>query len=263
MQSARATCGRGSARCRTCPRSGAPDDVERYFLFQTLVGAWPIAVERLQDYMEKALREAKRNTSWVEQDNGWEGSVRSFCRKLLDHSSFMEDFSSFAARVAPAGDRAALGQLVLKLTTPGIPDIYQGDELPLYALVDPDNRRPVDWQWHQAMLSRLMGGSQPDRETFKLWVTLGLLTLRARRGDVFPLGGYSPLDTDPDACAFLRGDDVLVVVWVRPGSNVDGSFDAPPGRWRDVLSGQERLLSGRTALTDVLPDWGAAVLERM
>jgi (1->4)-alpha-D-glucan 1-alpha-D-glucosylmutase len=242
---------------------GAPDDVERYLVFQTLVGAWPISVERLQEYMEKALREAKRNTSWVEQDNGWEGSVRSFCRKLLDPSSFMEDFLDFAGRVALLGDRAALGQLVLKLTAPGIPDIYQGDELPLLALVDPDNRRPVDWQWHQAMLSRLMGGSQPDRETFKLWVTLGLLTLRARRGDVFPLGAYQPLDAGASACAFLRGDDVLVVVWVRPGSAVDGSFEAPAGRWRDVLSGQERSFSGRGSLADVLPDWGAAVLERV
>ncbi len=243
---------------------GAPDDVERYFIFQTLVGAWPISLERLQQYMEKALREAKRNTSWVEQDREWEQAVARFCDSLLGSEEFMADFSPFAATVASVGDRAALGQWVLKLTSPGVPDIYQGDELPFLALVDPDNRRAVDWGWHQAMLSRLMGGSPPDAETLKLWTTLGLLTLRARRPDVFASGAYRPLDAGDSVCSYLRGDDVLVVVSTRPAAPAEGSFETPRGRWRDVLSGEEHSFSsGRAGVGDVLPDWGSAVLERV
>jgi (1->4)-alpha-D-glucan 1-alpha-D-glucosylmutase len=168
--------------------SGAPDDAERYFLFQTLVGAWPIASERIDEYLEKALREAKRNTNWVEQNHEWEGAVKRFARALYDERSFLDDFEPFVGRVAEAGDRAALGQLVLKLTAPGIPDIYQGDELPFRALVDPDNRRPVDFDWRQAMLRRLMGGSPPAAGTRKLFVTLRLLGLRARRPAPFAGG---------------------------------------------------------------------------
>ena len=161
-------------------RREAPDDVERYFLFQTLVGAWPIELERIAAYMVKTLREAKRNTNWVEQDHEYERAVADFCRELYGDEAFTAELEAFVARVAPAGDRAALGQLALKLTAPGIPDIYQGDELPYGALVDPDNRRPVDWDWHQAMLKRLMGGSAPVAETRKMFLILRLLGLRAR-----------------------------------------------------------------------------------
>ncbi len=105
---------------------GAPDDVERYFLFQTLLGACPIAEERVEAYMEKALREANRSTNWIEPNEEWEAAVRRFCAALRSCEPFMADFEPFAARVAAAGDRAALGQLTLKLTAPGIPDIYQG-----------------------------------------------------------------------------------------------------------------------------------------
>jgi (1->4)-alpha-D-glucan 1-alpha-D-glucosylmutase len=241
---------------------GAPDDVERYFLFQTLVGAWPIELERIESYMEKALREAKRNTSWVEQDPDWEQAVKRFCRALYSDRQFLDDFEPFAARVAAAGERAALGQLLLKLTSPGIPDIYQGDELAYRALVDPDNRRPIDWHWHQAMLARLMGGSPPDAETRKLWLCLRLLTLRARRPEPFA-GGYEPLAAGDGACAFVRGEGLLVAVAVRD-AGVDGVLlDAPPGRWRDVLRGGERSFDRRVALGDVLDQHGLAVLERV
>ncbi len=268
----------------------APDDVERYFLFQTLVGVWPIAVERIESYMEKALREAKRNTSWAQEDPEWEGAVQRYCRALYAHRPFLEAFEPFAARVAAAGDRAALGQLVLKLTAPGVPDIYQGDELPYRALVDPDNRRPVDWRRHQALLSRLMGGSPPDLQTRKLWLTLRLLTLRARRPEPF-VGGYEPLAAGEETCAFLRGDELLVVVAVRDGQAHElprgraldelprggaldaprsggsppprsGTLDAPGGRWLDVLRGGERSFDRRAPLADVLDAHGLAVFER-
>ena len=240
---------------------GAPDPVEQYFLYQTLIGAWPISLERIEAYMEKALREAKRNTSWIDQNHDWEQAVMCFCRALYSGRAFLADFEPFAARVAAAGDRVTLGQLALKLTSPGVPDLYRGNELPFRALVDPDNRRPVDWQWYGAMLARLMGGSPPDPETAKLWLNLRLLTLRARRPEPFA-GDYEPLDAGAGTCAFVRGGDVLVAVAVRPGAP-EGTLEAPPGRWRDVLRGEERSFTGAEPLSRLLGEYGLAVFERV
>ncbi len=240
----------------------APDPVERYFLLQTLVGAWPIEIERVEAYMEKALREAKRNTSWVEQNAKWEDAVRRHCRALLGDASFLAEFEPFAARLAAAGDRIALGTLVLKLTAPGIPDIYQGDELAFRALVDPDNRRPVEWDLYQATLRRLMGGSPPGDESMKMFVTLRLLGLRARRPEPFA-GAHEPLDAGPACCAFVRGGEVLVAVGVRAPGSAAGSLIGPGGRWRDVLSGDERSFDSQQALSAVLGDRGFAVFERL
>jgi (1->4)-alpha-D-glucan 1-alpha-D-glucosylmutase len=240
---------------------GAPDDVERYFLFQTLVGAWPIAADRIETYMEKALREAKRNTNWIEPNADWEEAVRRFGRSLYTDDAFLADFEPFARRVAAIGERASLGQLVLKLTAPGIPDMYEGDELAFRALVDPDNRRPVDFDWRQAMLRRLMGGAPPDGETRKLFVTLRLLGLRARRPEPFA-GTYEPLDAGPSTCAFVRGGDILVTVAVRSGP-VEGTIEAPRGQWRDVLRGEERSFGSRTRVRDIMSELGIAVFERL
>ena len=240
---------------------GAPDDVERYFLFQTLVGAWPIGAERIEAYMEKALREAKRNTNWTEPNDDWEDAVKRFCRSLYTDEAFLADFEPFARRVAAVGERASLGQLVLKLTAPGIPDMYEGDELAFRALVDPDNRRPVDFDWRQAMLRRLMGGATPDAETRKLFATLRLLGLRARRPEPFA-GTYEPIDAGPSTCAFVRGGDVLVAVAVRSGP-VEGTIEAPRGHWRDVLRGEERSFGSRTPAQDIVSDLGIAVFERL
>ena len=241
---------------------GAPDDVERYFLFQTLVGAWPIEPDRVQAYMKKALREAKRNTNWIEPDLEWEAAVRRFCAALYENRPFLEVFEPFAARVAAAAERAVLGQVLLKLTVPGVPDLYQGDELPFIALVDPDNRRPVDWGWREAMLSRLMGGAPPVAETRKLFLILRLLTLRARRPEAFATGAYEPLETADSACAFSRGGEVLVVVGVREGAG-DGVISAPEGEWRDILRGDTRTFSRREPLGELLGEFGVAVFERL
>jgi (1->4)-alpha-D-glucan 1-alpha-D-glucosylmutase len=222
-------------------RSGrGPDRVEEYFLYQTLVGAWPIEADRVEAYMEKALREAKRNTNWIEPDRGWEDSVKRFVRALYAHEPFLADFEPFAVRVAAAGDRAALGQLALKLTAPGIPDIYNGDELPYRALVDPDNRRPVDWIRRRELLVRVRGGAEPDDETRKLWLTRQLLDLRARRPEAFA-GSYQPLDAGPGVCAYVRGGEVLVAVAVREGA----AFEATRDDWETVLPG----LAGAQGIT--------------
>jgi (1->4)-alpha-D-glucan 1-alpha-D-glucosylmutase len=240
---------------------GAPDDLERYFLFQTLAGAWPIERERVQGYMEKALREAKRNTNWVDQNPAWERGVHAFVDGLYDHAAFRADFEPFALRVAELGDRIALAMLTLKLTSPGVADLYQGDELPLRALVDPDNRRPVDWDSHDAVMSRLQGGSAPDEETRKLWTCVQLLALRIRRPEAFgPEGAYGAVDAGPGVVAFTRGDDVLVVVAVR--REVNGTLPALGGDWRDVLGGEPLALNAPAELSPVLDPHGVAVLER-
>jgi (1->4)-alpha-D-glucan 1-alpha-D-glucosylmutase len=143
-----------------------------------------------------------------------------------------------------------------------VPDTYQGDELPFRALVDPDNRRPVDFAWHQAMLRRLMGGSPPVPETLKMFVTMRLLGLRVRRYDVFAGGLYEPLDAGAEACAFVRGGDVLVVVPVREGEPA-GTLETPRGRWRDVFRGEEHTLTGRQEPARLLRGRAAAVFERV
>jgi (1->4)-alpha-D-glucan 1-alpha-D-glucosylmutase len=245
-------------------RDGAPDGVERYFLLQTLVGAWPIEPERIERYTEKALREAKRHTNWVQQDHDYERAVRDFARALYADEDFLAAFEPFAARVAMAGERAAIGQLVLKLTVPGIPDIYQGDELDYRALVDPDNRRPVDWQWRRALLDRLMGGSPVVDETRKLFLILRLLGLRARRPEPFG-GAYEPLDAGPGGCAFVRGGDLTVIVAVRTGGALGEGVlaDPPGGRWRDVLSGEERSFDPGQPLARLVDGHGVGVFERL
>ena len=244
-----------------CSPLRGPDPVERYLIFQTLIGAWPIEVERLEAYLEKALREAKRNTNWIEPDERHEQAVKAFCRALYEHRPFLSDFEPFAAEVARAGDRAALAQLLLKLTVPGVPDIYQGDELLALSLVDPDNRRRVDWARRRDVLDAVRRGAAPTDETRKLWLIVRALTLRASRSDAFS-GGYTPLAAGEDAVAFLRGDAVLAAAALRAGQPA-GSVDVPAGTWRDVLGGGERRLSGPVPLVEFLTEHGIALLERV
>jgi (1->4)-alpha-D-glucan 1-alpha-D-glucosylmutase len=227
---------RWRALCAPLRAGGAPDAIEEYAILQTLVGAWPIEPDRLCAYMVKALREGKRNTSWVEQDAGWEGRVLAYCRALYDHAEFRADFEPFAARVARAGELVALRQTALKLTVPGVPDIYQGDELVALSLVDPDNRRPVDW----ARRRGLLGAPPSDPDTRKLWLIRALLALRARRPDAFA-GSYTPLDAGPDAVAFMRGDAVRVSLPLLGGED----RCRHPDGWRPVV---EPELAGITVL---------------
>jgi (1->4)-alpha-D-glucan 1-alpha-D-glucosylmutase len=245
-----------------CPWIDAPDPAERYFLFQTLVAAWPIELERLQAYMEKALREAKRNSNWITPDVEHERQVKDLCRVLYDHERFLRDFEPFAARLARVGDRAALGQVLLKLTVPGVPDTYQGDELLSLSLVDPDNRRAVDWDRRRELLAEMRRGAPPTDETRKLWLTVRALTLRAHRPATFASGAYRALDAGEDACCFLRGDDVLVATVLR-GDGAGAAVDVPAGTWRDVLAGGERRLAGPVGVAELVRDHGVALLTRV
>src|SRR5262249_9247296 len=150
-----------------------------------------------------AFREAKRRTSWLEPDESWERRIFEWARAKR------ETAGGLAERVRAEGERISLGMLILKLVCPGVPDIYQGDELQTLALVDPANRRPVDWELRQRLLA-----DDPARDR-KLWVTSRLLDLRRRRPEAFA-GGYMPVRAADDVCAFMRGPDVLVVVPLSP-----------------------------------------------
>jgi (1->4)-alpha-D-glucan 1-alpha-D-glucosylmutase len=240
-------------------RDGAPDGNEEYLLYQTLVGAWPISRERLEGYLEKALREAKRNTSWVAQDHAYEERVKAFAAALIEHQPFLEDFLPFCDRVAAEGERSALGQVLLMLTSPGVPTIYQGDELIALSLVDPDNRRPVDWAGREEVLERVWAGAAPDRATRKLYVLWRALELRSRRPEAFA-GAYEPVAAGPGVCAFTRGGEVLAIAPVRDWE--DATLAGPGGRWRNVLTGEERALDGAMPVADLVEPHGVGLHER-
>ena len=225
---------------QTLKSRGAPDWNEELLIYQTLLGAWPIAAERLDSYLFKAVREEKRHSSWIEPDERWDRAVGRFCHELGSHEPFLADFVPFATEVALAGERAAIGQLVLRLTSPGIPDIYGGDELWYLALVDPDNRRLVDWDRRRDVLAGLTAGSPASRETVKLEVIRQALALRARHPSSF-VGGYEPLDSAPGTCAFRRGEEIVVAV---PISDSEPVFDLPRGRWHEALTGIDVCLGG-------------------
>jgi len=226
---------------------GAPDPIEEYFIYQNLIGAWPIEPERLESYMEKALREAKRNTNWAEVNEDYEARVKAFCRGLYDHRSFLESFEPFAARVAEVGERASLAQLLIKLTAPGVADIYQGDELVSLSLVDPDNRRRVDWDRRRQALAAVhanpgadpaalaASGSAPGTSASdirKLQLVASALDLRKRRPEAFA-GAYEPIDAGDRVIAYIRGGAVFVAAQIVPGA----SLPVPDGTWREVVGG--------------------------
>jgi len=225
----------------------APDRGDEYLFYQALLGAWPAEgldpaalAERMSAYMLKAIREAKLHTSWIQADAEYERHTTRFVDQCLTGrraGGFLESFAPFAARVARVGAVNSLAQLVLKIASPGVPDFYQGTELWDLSLVDPDNRRPVDFELRRAMFERLapaVEGAMPpvQREAFarermegwqdgaiKMYVTACAMRLRRARSATFLEGDYVPLEVSgeraPNVVAFarVRGDDrVLVVV---------------------------------------------------
>jgi len=237
---------------------------EELLVYQTLLGAWPITAERLEPYLEKALREAKVTSNWIEPDVEHEARVKRFAVGLLDHGPFRYGFDGVVARAAELGERIALAQTLLKLTAPGVPDIYQGDELWALSLVDPDNRRPVDWAARRVALDALRGGEPHTRKTAKLHLILSVLDVRRRRPEPFA-GAYTPIPAGDDVCAFLRGDDILVAVAVRDRWRPE-PWSLPAGiegAWRDVITGAEFDLPAHASAAGVLGPEGRAVLERV
>jgi (1->4)-alpha-D-glucan 1-alpha-D-glucosylmutase len=212
---------------------GLDDPREELLVYQTLLGAAPIARERLDAYLEKALREGKVNTNWLAPNERHERAVQDFAARaagVIGRDPFLE-------RVRTTGRRLAITQLLLKLTSPGVPDVYRGDELEDLSLVDPDNRRPVDWDARRRALAALQAGAAPDGATAKLYVTWKALALRAEHAAAFE-GSYEPVDLGDGVCAFVRGGEVLVAAAVAPEAVVR----LPAGRG-DVL-GVEGLALG-------------------
>ncbi|HEX2642467.1 MAG TPA: malto-oligosyltrehalose synthase, partial [Thermoanaerobaculia bacterium] len=259
-------------------RRGAwPDPNAEYLLYQTLVGAWPITPERAWTYMEKAIREAKVHTAWTRVQTDYEEAVHTFVNAILADPEFVADLEAFVAPLVEPGRINSLAQTLLKLTAPGVPDLYQGTEIWDLSLVDPDNRRPVDYDLRRRLLADLQKGFSPeeilarmDEGLPKLWITHRGLRLRRRRPEAFgPDAGYRPLPATGEKAghvvAFSRGDEVVTVVprlvlglqedWR------DTTLELPPGRWRDELTGEEAE-GGSRRLADLLARFPVALLAR-
>ena len=239
---------------------GAPPGRVQYLLHQTLAGTWPISGERLDAYLVKALREAKQETSWSAPDQRFEQAALAFSHRLVSNEQFQASFEPFAERIARRGERSALGQLLLALTSPGVPALYQGDELWCYSLVDPDNRRAVDWAARRRLLAELRAGTPSAPQARKLELIVRALELRSRRPDCFG-GAYTPHEAGDGVCAYLRGEDVLVVVAIRATGEEELS-DPPPGAWRELLSGAEHDLRRAPLVASLVNGDGLALLER-
>jgi (1->4)-alpha-D-glucan 1-alpha-D-glucosylmutase len=202
---------------------GMDDPNEEYLVWQTLVGAWPIIPSRLERYLEKALREAKRTTNWIEPNEQHERRVMDFVRALYENQEFLDEFEPFVQDVAAAGEHASLGALLLRLTAPGLPDVFQGDAFWSLNLVDPDNRRPVDWR----RAYRAFDQRAPTRETLKFHLIRRVLRVRAAHPEAFA-GSYEPLELGPSRVGFVRGGLVRVVVPLRPEDREESDGDLLP-----------------------------------
>ena len=245
---------------RTIDEAEAPDANEEYLLYQTLLGVWPIEpsgeatknatpefVARIQAYMAKALKEAKLNTSWIQPNEQWDTAMHDFVAKVLDPSprnKFLPTFLPVAEEIARLGAINALTQTVLKITGPGVPDIYQGNEIWDYSLVDPDNRRPVDYDLRRKMLCDLKNANAeellrcwPDGR-IKLLATRHLLHLRQKHAEFFRRSSYIPLQAinafADCVVAFARaeGERCILVVTTRLSSRL--GFPATAERWKDT-----------------------------
>jgi (1->4)-alpha-D-glucan 1-alpha-D-glucosylmutase len=261
---------------RTAP--DAPDANTEFLLYQTLVGAWPIEVERAVAFMEKAIKEAKRQTSWITPDAGYEDATRAFVEAVLADRGFVADLEAFVAPLVEAGQVTSLAQLALKLTSPGVPDVYQGTELWDLSLVDPDNRRPVDYELRRRLLDKVATATADevlawaDDGAPKLWLAHRALGVRRRRAAAFAAGApYAPVTAAGDKArhvvAYLRGDEVLVVVpRLVVGLGADWGrtrIDLPAGRWGDELgAGGVSAWEGTVSLSDLLALFPVAILGR-
>ncbi|HEY3608953.1 MAG TPA: malto-oligosyltrehalose synthase, partial [Pseudonocardiaceae bacterium] len=240
--------------------------------WQTLVGAWPISAPRLADYLLKAAREAKLRTTWVDGDEAFEQTVTDWPERVLADADLAADVGRFAHRLAPPGWSNALCQKLLHLAGPGVPDVYQGSELWDLSLVDPDNRRAVDYPVRRELLDRVVSGWQPDVDDIgavKLLVVHRALTLRRDRPELFD--GYLPLTAEGPAArhviAFARSAGLVAVATRLPvrlaadGGWRDTVLPLPAGAWTDVLTGRP-VADDVPALGDTLDRYPVALLVR-
>jgi (1->4)-alpha-D-glucan 1-alpha-D-glucosylmutase len=261
--------------------AGWPDPATEYLLYQTLVGAWPLEEDRAVTYMEKATKEAKVRTSGTEPNGPYDEAVAAFVHAVYADADFGIDLEGFVARLVEPGRVNALAQALVRLTAPGVPDTYQGTELWDLSLVDPDNRRPVDFDERRRALDAIrlpdthlriskVGVRRSDVQP-KLFVTQRALQLRKERPDLLgPGASYEPLPATgasaAHAVAYVRGGGCAVVVprlvlGLAARRWRDTTLDLPAGEWRDVLTGDE-ISGGLVPLAELLDGFSVALLVR-
>jgi (1->4)-alpha-D-glucan 1-alpha-D-glucosylmutase len=248
-----------------------PDGAIAHLVGQSAVGAWPIERDRLHAYLEKAAREARTATSWDDPDAQFEAAMHAVADRMYDDPLIAAEVAGFAARITPYGWSNSLGQKLVQLAGPGVPDVYQGCELWENSLVDPDNRRDVDFPERQAMLAALDAGELPPVDAsgaVKLLVTSRVLRLRRQRSELFT--EYTPMSADGaadgHAVAFDRGGAIAVATRLPVGLEAGGGWrgttlTVPDGTWTDVFTGRE-FAGGPLALEDLLGRYPVALLAR-
>jgi malto-oligosyltrehalose synthase len=243
----------------------APEPDLEYLMWQTLVGAWLIGGERLSEYLGKAMHEAKTRTSWTVPRAGYESAVLGLADAVISDPELTAAIAGFVARTAPDARVNILGAKLVQLTMPGVADVYQGCELTGLSLVDPDNRRPVDYQRRRRLLAAL--ADEPDAavglDAEKLLVTSRALQLRRDHQDWFA-ADYTPLSCEGPAAehafAFVRGDHAVTVVTRLPaglrrhGGWADTVLPLPDLHWRDVLTGVRHAGQRRLPVALLIPD---------
>jgi (1->4)-alpha-D-glucan 1-alpha-D-glucosylmutase len=261
-------------------RDGWPDGNTEWLLYQTLLGAWPIDAARAAAYLQKATREAKVHTSWVDPVAEYDDAIRAFAEGILADAAFVADMDAFAARLRRPGWVNSLAQKLLTLTAPGVPDLYQGSELWDLSLVDPDNRRPVDFPLRRRLLSRVKNedpaavwAAEDGDGAAKLLVVVRALQVRQAHPEWFgpgPAGRYQPLMATGDAAghavAFARGGAAVTVVprlvlgLERRGGWGDTVITLPAGTWHNHLGADERPWAGAVRLSVLLAGFPVALL---
>jgi (1->4)-alpha-D-glucan 1-alpha-D-glucosylmutase len=238
----------------------APDGNEEYLLYQSLIGTWPMQmsgqpeptvnddyIARIQSYMAKALHEAKLNTSWIQPNEAWDAAMRDFVARILEPSSrnkFLPLFLPVAAEFARLGAINSLSQTLLKLTSPGLPDIYQGNEIWDFSLVDPDNRRPVDYARRRELLDSIASAnpgevlrSWPDGR-IKMFLIQRVLQFRQANSDLFHHGEYFSIGaqgTFGECCvSFARKLDRQWIVVIAPRLSSRVGFPPVGEFWKDT-----------------------------
>ncbi|MDB5231250.1 MAG: malto-oligosyltrehalose synthase [Chitinophagaceae bacterium] len=279
---------------KTLGAKKAPDDNDEYFLYQSITAAYPeslnadqVIIDRTKQFFIKALREAKVNTTYTETDTDYEeGSLHFIDQILKENSSFNESLKSFLHSLLPVSIQYSLNQTLIKLTAPGIPDTYQGCELWDLSYVDPDNRRPVDYNNRRQLLEELLSLEKADPVSFfktlqqkavtgiqKLWLTYKLLQFRKDHAELFLKGDYTPIteadeNTNPVFLAFSRTDGNEFVIVILPlhiseykkGNNKNEITLPFKGNWRNLLT-NETVSREKIILNELFPHFPVAVLH--
>ncbi|MDQ4057728.1 MAG: malto-oligosyltrehalose synthase [Actinomycetota bacterium] len=261
--------GAGSAGPQNKRAGNMPSRGDEYLLYQTLIGAWPIDTARAKEYMTKAAKEAKLHTSWIAPDESYDAALESFVDAVLADDAFVGEIEEFVAPLVEPGRVASLSQTLIKLTAPGVPDIYQGCECWDLSLVDPDNRRPVDFHRRSALLQSIKRRDPKGAEDEpKLRVIERALALRSRRPELFgERATYEPLRAQGPkrerVVAFVRSSEVVTVaprLTFGLGAMSGTTIELPAGFWSDQFTG--RRYGGETELAELWRDFPVCLLTK-